>query len=336
MPRLESPHNAVERVGVVEVVMEIGYFLSSEEFGPAELVRQARLAEDHGMSGIWISDHFHPWNREQGQSPFVWTTIGAVLEATRLHVTTAVTCPIMRVHPAIIAQAAATAAVLGEGRFTLGLGSGEALNEHILGDRWPNADIRLAMLEEAVDVIRQLFTGEVVHHLGEYYEVDHARLYTLPEQPVPIQLSGFGPKSAALAGRIADGFINTKPSAELVKTFREAGGAGKPVRAGMKVCWAPTAAEGAETAHRIWPNEQLPGELAQVLPTPEHFEQASSLVTKEQVGQAVPCGPDPKPYVEAIRAYGDAGFGDVYLQQIGPKQDESVAFYTKEIAPALG
>lgn len=315
--------------------MRIGYFLSSEEFGPAELVRQARLAEDHGMSRIWISDHFHPWIAAQGQSPFVWTTIGAVLQATNLHVTTAVTCPIMRIHPAIIAQAAATAGALGEGRFTLGVGTGEALNEHILGDRWPNANMRLAMLEEAVAVIRELFTGEVVNHLGDYYEVDHARLYTLPAQPVPIEMSGFGPKSAALAGRIADGFINTKPSAELVEIFRESGGQGKPVRAGMKVCWAPSADEGVQVAHRTWPNEQLPGELAQVLPTPEHFEQAVTLVTPDKIAQAVPCGPDPQPYVEAIRAYADTGFSEVYLQQIGPRQEEFFAFFGKEVAPLL-
>jgi G6PDH family F420-dependent oxidoreductase len=319
----------------VEAFVRIGYFLSSEEYGPVEAVRQARLAEDHGMSRIWISDHFHPWNAEQGQSPFVWTTIGAIAQATRLHITTAVTCPIMRIHPAIVAQAAATTAVLSEGRFTLGVGSGEALNEHILGDRWPGTGVRLEMLEEAVDVIRALFTGEVVHHPGEHYEVDHARLYTLPERPVPIYMSGFGPTSAKLAGRIADGFINVKPDAELVEAFRAGGGQGKPVHGGLKVCWAPTKEQGVRTAHRLWANEELPGELAQVLPTPEHFEQADQLVTPEMVAKSVPCGPDPQPYVEAIRAYADAGFDELYIQQIGPDQDEFFDFFTKKVEPLL-
>jgi G6PDH family F420-dependent oxidoreductase len=315
--------------------MRIGYFLASEEFDPVESVRQARLAEDHAMSSVWISDHFHPWTGEQGQSPFVWTTVGAILQATSLRVTTAVTCPTVRIHPAIIAQAAATAGVLGEGRFTLGVGSGEALNEHIVGGAWPGADVRLEMLEEAVDVIRKLFTGAVLDHRGEHYVVDHARLYTIPENPVPIFMSGFGAKSAALAGRIADGFVNTKPDADLISEFRSNGGTGKPMAAGMKVCWAPTVDEGVETAHRVWANQALPGELAQVLPTPEHFEQAVTLVPREMIANSVPCGPDPAPYLESIKAYADAGFNELYLQQIGPKQDEFFTFFTKELEPQL-
>lgn len=315
--------------------MRVGYFLSSEEYGPIELVRQAKLAEDHGMSSVWISDHFHPWTQEQGESPFVWTTIGAVAQATRLAITTAVTCPIMRVHPAVIAQAAATAGVLTEGRFRLGVGSGEALNEHIFGDPWRSVDVRLEMLEEAIGIIRKLFAGGVVRHRGEYYEVDHARLYTLPEEPVPIYMSGFGEVSAKLAGRIADGFINTKPDPQLVAAFRGGGGAGKPMAAGMKVCWAPTRAEGVQTAHRVWASEELPGELAQVLPDPEHFEQASTLVTPDMVAQSVPCGPDPQPYLEQIKKYADAGFDELHIQQIGADQDEFFTFWTKELEPLL-
>lgn len=306
--------------------MRIGYFLSSEEYGPLELVRQAKLAEDHGMPSVWISDHFHPWTAEQGEGSFVWTTIGAVAQATRLSITTAVTCPIMRIHPAVIAQAAATAGVLTEGRFTLGLGSGEALNEHIFGDPWPSADVRLDMLAEAVEVIRALFTGEVVRHRGEYYEVDHARLYTLPDRQVPIYMSGFGRKSAALAGRIADGFINTKPDEQLVSAFREGGGGGKPMAAGMKVCWAPTKQQGVETAHRVWGMEELPGELAQVLPDPEHFEQASALVTPDMVAQSVPCGPDPQPYLDQIKKYADAGFDECTSSRSGPIKRSSSRF----------
>ncbi len=315
--------------------MRIGYFLASEEYGPIELVRQGRLAADHGMTSLWISDHFHPWTGEQGEASFVWTTIGALAQATDLAITTAVTCPIMRIHPAIVAQAAATAGVLVTGGFTLGLGSGEALNEHIFGDPWRSADVRLDMLEEAVEVIRELFTGDVVRHRGEYYDVDHARLYTLPEHPVPIYLSGFGEMSARLAGRIADGFINTQPDPDLVQAFKDGGGSAKPMAAGMKVCWAPTKEQGVETAHRVWGMEQLPGELAQVLPDPEHFEQASQLITPDMVAQSVPCGPDPQPYVEQIKKYADAGFDELHIQQIGPDQDEFFTFFAKELEPLL-
>jgi G6PDH family F420-dependent oxidoreductase len=196
--------------------------------------------------------------------------------------------------------------------------------------------VRLEMLEEAVEVIRALFTGEVVHHRGTHYRVDHARLYTLPERPVPIFMSAFGPASAGLAGRIADGFINTSHDEQLVRTFRDAGGRGKPMRAGLKVCWARTKEQGVATAHRIWPTESLPGELAQVLPTPEHFEQVVPLVSDEMVASAVPSGPDPQPYLAAIRRYAAVGFDELYLQQIGPDQDEFFTFYAKELEPLLG
>jgi G6PDH family F420-dependent oxidoreductase len=314
-------------------MVSMGYFLSCEEFGPRELVRQARWAEQAGFDRLWISDHFHPWNDQQGQSPFVWSVIGALSEVTRLPVTTAVTCPTVRIHPAIVAQAAATAAVQLEGRFTLGVGSGEALNEHILGTPWPSAVQRLEMLEEAVGLIRELHRGGQVRHRGKHYTVDNARIYTRPEQPVPIYVSAFGPKSAKLAGRIGDGFCCTKPNPDLVRMFREAGGAGKPTQAGFKVCHARTREEAVKTAHRLWPNEQLPGELAQVLPTPRHFEQASTVVTEEMVASSLPTGPDPEPYLKAVEQYADAGYDEVYVQQIGPGQERFFEFWATEIAP---
>jgi G6PDH family F420-dependent oxidoreductase len=275
--------------------MQIGYFLSAEEYTPAGLLAQARAAEEAGFEGLWISDHFHPWNDEQGNSPFVWSMIGAISQVCSLPVTTAVTCPTVRVHPAIIAQAAATSGELMGGRFTLGVGSGEALNEHILGDPWPSLDRRLEMLEEAVELIRQLWTGEVVTFEGKYYEVDHARIYNLPEQPPEIYVSGFGPKAIELAARIGDGYINTAPDAEQVSQFKEASG-GKPAQAGAKVAFAPTQDEGWEIAHRLWPNAGLPGEMAQVLPTPEHFEQVSSLVTLESTKESGGGGAGPAPH----------------------------------------
>jgi G6PDH family F420-dependent oxidoreductase len=315
-------------------MVSIGYFLSSEEFGPRELVRQARWAEEAGFERLWISDHFHPWNDEQGQSPFVWSVIGALSEATRLPITTAVTCPTVRIHPAVIAQAAATAAVQCEGRFTLGVGSGEALNEHVLGDGWPPAPVRLEMLEEAVGVIRALHTGKEVDHHGEHYTVENARIYTLPEEPVPIYVSAFGPKSVELAARIGDGLCSTKPDGDLIGKYREAGGKG-PAQGGFKVCHAPTEDEGVKTALRLWPNEHLPGELAQVLPTPRHFEQASTLVTEQMVADVLPAGPDPERYVDSLREYSEAGYDEVYVQQIGPDQEEFFRFWQREVAPLV-
>ncbi len=317
-------------------MVSFGYFLSCEEFGPHELVRQAKMAEQAGFERLWISDHFHPWNDEQGHSPFVWSVIGALSEATRLPVTTAVTCPTIRIHPAVIAQAAATAAVQLDGRFVLGVGSGEALNEHILGDRWPTADLRLEMLEEAVELIRTLHRGDEVTHRGKHYTVEHARIYTLPDEPVPIYVSALAPRATRLAGRIGDGFVCTMPSAELVDTFRQNGGDKRPAQGGMKACHARTAEEGIATVHRIWPNSGLPGELSQILPTPKHFEQASELVTKETLAGSLPCGPDPEPYLDTIRSYLDAGFDEVYVAQIGPEQDEFFRFWEREIRPVAG
>jgi G6PDH family F420-dependent oxidoreductase len=313
--------------------MKIGYFLSCEEYDPRELVRQARMAEEAGFTGLWISDHYHPWTDAQGESAFVWTVLGALAEATKLPVATAVTCPTVRIHPAVIAQAAATAQVMLEGRFTLGVGSGEALNEHILGDRWPSADERLEMLEESVEVLRKLWTGEVVHHHGTHYTVDHARIYTLPDTPPPILVSGFGPKSVELAGRIGDGFVTTMPDAEAIERFHASGGAGKPVQAGTKVCYGPDKAQAVQTVHRIWPNEALPGELAQVLATPEHFMQASELVTEEMIAGAVPCGPDLEEHVAALQEYADAGVDELYIQQIGPDQEPFFETYARDVLP---
>ncbi|MEV0847267.1 TIGR03557 family F420-dependent LLM class oxidoreductase [Streptomyces sp. NPDC049954] len=312
-----------------------GYFLSSEEFTPAELLSQARAAERAGFEALAISDHFHPWNDEQGQSSFVWSMIGALSQNCSLPITTLVTCPTVRMHPAINAQAAATAAVLTEGHFRFGIGTGEALNEHILGDPWPEAARRMEMLEEAVHVMRRLFTGEQTTHRGTHYTVENARLYTLPEDPPPLYVSGFGPRAADLAGRIGDGFVTMSPDTGLVDRFRRAGGGRKPVIGGLKVCWATEKAQALKTAHRLWPNEQLPGELPQVLPTPAHFEQAAGLVTEEMVGDAVVCGDDEAAHLHAVREFADAGFDEVYVNQIGPDQEGFFDFYRTRVLPRL-
>ena len=313
--------------------MKIGYFLSSEEWGPRDLVAQAVKAQEAGFEGLWISDHYHPWNDEQGHSPFVWSTIGAVAQATDgMKVTTAVTCPTIRIHPGIVAQAAATSAVLLDGNFCLGLGSGEALNEHIFGDHWPEADERLEMLEEAVEVIRTLWKGGVQSHRGRHYRLEHARVYDLPETSPPIVISGFGPKAVELAARIGDGYCTVGPDVESVEQFRSRSINGTFVQGGVKVCWDEDERRARETVYRLWPNEALPGELAQILPTPAHFEQARELVTEEMVADEVPCGPDVERHVETIKAYEDAGFDELYINQIGPEQDAFDA-YREHVLP---
>jgi G6PDH family F420-dependent oxidoreductase len=313
----------------------IGYFLSCEQFGPADLVDQARRAEQAGFERLWISDHFHPWNDAQGQSPFVWGVIGALSQVTSLPITTGVTCPTVRIHPAIIAQAAATAAVQHDGRFVLGVGSGEALNEHILGDPWPSVGVRQDMMEEAVDVVRLLHKGANVSHHGVYYEVQDARIYTLPDQPVPIYVSAFGPQAAELAGRIGDGMCTTMPDADLIKKFRESGGGSKPVQAGTKVNWGRDADAALTEAHRLWANEGLPGQLAQTLPRPQDFEDAMSLVPKETIAESMTCGPDVDAHVAQLREYVEAGADEVYVQQIGPDFDGFFTAYEKDVLPAL-
>jgi len=321
-------------------MVTFGYFLSSEEATPQDLTRQAKLAEQAGFEALWISDHFHPWNDQQGQSPFVWSVLGALSQVTSLPVTTAVTCPTIRTHPAIIAQAAATAAVMLPGGFRFGVGSGEALNEHVTGARWPTADTRLAMLEEAVQVIRALWSGESVDHHGVHYTVEDARIYTLPDTPPPIYVSGFGPKAVDLAARIGDGYISTKPDAELLTRFREHGGDGKPAQAGLKVCWSEDRDTAIRTAHRLWANSGLPGELAQILPSPQHFAQASQLVTEQDTAKATAAGNDPADHIAAIRPYLDAGYDEIYISQMGahlPDTDAEgfFAFYSETVLPQL-
>ena len=313
--------------------MKIGYFLSCEEFGPGALIEQARMAEEAGFGGLWISDHYHPWVEAQGNSPFVWSVIGGLSQTTSLPVTTAVTCPTMRIHPAVIAQAAATSSVMLGGSFNLGIGSGEALNEHIFGDAWPSADVRLEMLEESVEVMRLLFEGGTKDHEGRHYVVENARLYTLPDEPPPILISGFGPKAVRLAAEIGDGYVNVGPDAELLELYRSSGGGDRPAHSAFKACYGEDEAECMRTAHRTWPNEGLPGELAQVLPTPAHFEQASELVTEEMIAEAVPCGPDPERYREMLRQFASAGYDEVYVQQIGPNQKAFFDFIGREILP---
>jgi coenzyme F420-dependent glucose-6-phosphate dehydrogenase len=315
-------------------VPSIGYALSSEEHTPLDLVRNAAAAEAAGFEYALVSDHFHPWVDKQGQSPFVWSVIGGIAGATEeLRLGTGVTCPTIRIHPAIIAQAAATAAAMLPGRFFLGVGTGENLNEHVLGDRWPEAAVRLEMLEEAIEVIRLLWQGGYQSHHGRYFTVEEARLYTLPDDPPPIYVAASKPNAAELAGRVGDGLISTAPDAEVVAKFEEAGGEGKPKYGQVTVCWAESEAHAKKTAHEWWPNAAVKGDLSQELALPRHFEDAAEMVSEDDVAEKIACGPDPEKYFEQIDEYADAGFDHVYLHQVGSDQDAFFRFAQKELLP---
>jgi G6PDH family F420-dependent oxidoreductase len=316
--------------------VELGYALSSEEHAPLDLVANARRAEECGFTFALVSDHFHPWIDAQGQSPFVWSVLGGIaLQTERLRVGTGVTCPMIRMHPAIVAQAAATSAAMLPGRFFLGVGTGENLNEHVLGDRWPPTFVRREMLREAIDVMRELWRGELTSHRGAHYTVENARLYTLPKEPPEIMVAASGVKAAELAGEMGDGLVATAPDRELVSTFDTAGGDGKPKFAQLTVCWAEDEDEAVTTALEVWPNAGLRGTLGQELPLPSHFEQASQMVGREEIAEMIVCGPDPARHRAAIEEYVDAGFDHVYVHQVGADQDGFFRFYEREIMPTL-
>ena len=313
----------------------IGYFLSCEEYTPAELLEQARLAERAGFEALWISDHYHPWNDAQGNSAYVWSMIGAISQVCALPITTAVTCPIIRQHPAIVAQAAATSKVLASGRFTLGIGTGEALNEHILGDQWPNAEVRLEMLEEAVEVMRELWAGGFVTHHGKHYTVEHAQVYTLPDEPVKVYVSAFGPKALDLAARIGDGYCSTMPDKQIVDTFRQKAGPGKPTQVGYKVSYSDDADKAVGYAKDLWANEKIPGEAAQVLYSPKQFEQLSELVTTDMIREGTVCGRDVEAHVQQFQEYAGAGYDEVFIADMGPEYEGFFRFYETEVLPRL-
>jgi coenzyme F420-dependent glucose-6-phosphate dehydrogenase len=315
--------------------MEIGYHLSSEELHPSLMPDLARRAEQAGFAFLTISDHFHPWTRRQGQSPFVWTALGAIAQATEtIEVGTAVTCPIMRTHPAIVAQAAATTAAMMPGRFFLGVGTGEALNEHIFGDRWPSSGVRREMLAEAVEVIRLLWQGGSQSHFGRHYTLEQATLFTLPDAPPPIVVSGFGPHSIDLAARIGDGFITTKPDPGAVERYRGNGGSG-PTYSKMDVALSGSEADARRLARATWPTSALGGELAQVLPLPAHFEAAVATVSEDDVAQSILCDQDPEAHVERLRVYQQAGFDRVVVQQVGTEQDRLLELYAESVLPSF-
>ncbi len=316
------------------MTLSLGYTLSSEEHPPQELVAMGRRAEDHRFDYLSISDHLHPWVDAQGHSPFVWSVLGALAQCTeRVEVAVGVTCPIVRFPPLLAAHATATMACLLPGRFTFGVGSGESLNEHVTGDAWPAVDVRQDMLREAIGLIRELWRGDLVTHRGEHFRVEAARLYDVPEQPPPLVVSAFGPKAGRMAAELGDG-LWTHADPEVIDAWRDAGGSG-PVYSQLTLCYDASADKARSIAREHWPNAGVPGQLSQDLPTPRHFEMASSLVTEEVVAESVLCGPDPEPIVESVRSAMEAGVDHVNLHQVGLDQDGFLRFWDETLEPAL-
>ena len=312
-----------------------GFALSSEECHPKRLVRLAHLAEESGVSFVTISDHYHPWLATQGNSSFVWSVLGGIATVTnRVNVMTSVTCPILRIHPAIIAQAAATVADMMDGRFYLGLGTGEALNELVTGERWPSARERLARMREAIEIMHELFSGDRVDYDGEYYTVADARLYTRPQVPPSIFIASAAPSSARLAGE-QDGIIMTTPEKELVKDFESAGGKEKPRIGQVTLCWDPKKDEALRIARKYWATTVLNWEVRSWVSTPEMFADITKDVTEEQIGKNIPCGPDLTEPLKQIRSFQEGGFDHIYIHQIGPKQEDFLAVMRDELLPEM-
>jgi coenzyme F420-dependent glucose-6-phosphate dehydrogenase len=316
--------------------MEFGYALSSEEHAPGDLVRNARAAEEAGFRFGLISDHIHPWIDSQGHSGFVWGVIGAIGQATeQFRIGTGVTCPMIRIHPAIIAHAAATAACLMPGRFFLGVGTGENLNEHVTGAKWPARDERPEMLEEAVEVIRLLWQGGYQTHRGKHYTVESARIFDLPDEPIELAIAAMKPQAAELAGKIGDALINVAPEEQIIDKFEDAGGKGKPKYGQITVCYASSKEEAKKTAFEVWPNALVEGSASQELPLPSDFEELTQARDADELEGTLTLGPDPDEYVEQVEEYEQAGYTHVYFHQVGPKQDEFLEFARNELLPKL-
>ena len=314
--------------------MELGYALSSEEHSPADLVGHARAAEEAGFGFGLISDHIHPWVDAQGHSAFVWSVIGGIAQATeRFRIGTGVTCPLIRIHPAIVAHAAATCACLMPGRFFLGVGTGENLNEHVLGAKWPAADERLELLEEAIEVMRLLWQGDYQTHRGKHYTVEDLRIFDLPDEPIELAVAAMQPQAAELAGRVGDSLINVATKEEIIQKFDEAGGRGKPKYGQVTVCYADSKDEARKTAFEVWPNALVEGSASQELPLPKDFEQLVEGRDPNELDETLVLGNDPDEFAEEIGKYDDAGYTHVYVHQIGPDQAGFLEFAKTSLFP---
>ncbi len=318
-------------------MIRLGYKLMTEEHGPKALIENACRAEAAGFDFVSISDHFHPWLRSQGHAPFAWSVMGGIAQATsRIGIATGLTCPIIRYHPAIVAQAAATMAVMSEGRFTLAVGAGERLNEHVTGARWPSIPERHAMLGEAIDIFRTLWRGGAHSWKGEYFVLDHAQLFDLPDEPIRLVVGVSGPASVALAGKKADGIMTTEPKAELVKGFRDSGGASDgPTYSEAVLSYAESEEKALEVAHRQFRFAGLGWAVNSELPTVEGFEAASQYMRPDDLKDAIAYGPDVEKHLALIGKYIDAGYDHVVLTAPGPDQHAFIDFFEKQLRPRL-
>lgn len=316
-------------------MIKLGYKLMSEEHGPSDLVRHAKRAEQAGFDFAAISDHFSPWLEEQGHSPFAWSVLGALANATRgLGLMTSVTCPIMRYHPAIIAQGAATLGLLSDDHFTLGLGAGERLNEHVVGAGWPGTGERHERLSEAADIIQGLLAGSLTNYRGNHFRLDHARLFDRPDPKPAVAMAAGGPEAARLAGRKGDALIVTEPRADLIEAFVEAGGSG-PRYAEVALCYAERDEDARKTAHHYFRWSVTGWPVMAELPDTDAFAAATRHVSPEAVAEVVSCGPAPDRHLEAIDRFIQAGYDHLILLQVGPDQDGFLDLFERELAPAL-
>jgi len=314
--------------------VKLGYAMSSEEHAPADLIRHAQLAEEAGFEFGLISDHIHPWTNKQGHSAFVWSVIAGISQVTeRFRLGTGVTCPLIRIHPAIVAHAAATSACLMPGRFFLGVGTGENLNEHVTGAKWPAPDERLSMLEEAVELMRELWKGDYVTQRGKHYTVENLRIFDVPDGGVDVAVAAMQPNAAELAGRIGDALINVAPKKEIIEAFEDGGGKRKPKYGQVTVCWAKSKEEAKQTAFEIWPNALVEGSASQELPLPSDFEQLVEGREADELDDTLTLGPDPEGYLAELKEYEDAGYTHAYIHQIGPDQEGFLDFARRELLP---
>jgi G6PDH family F420-dependent oxidoreductase len=317
-------------------VADFGYTLLCEQAGPRQLIADAIQAEEVGFDFAVISDHYNPWLDSQGHAPFAWSVLGAVAHATeRMALMSFVTCPLRRYHPAVVAQMAATIGVISQGRFTLGIGAGESLNEHVVGT-WPHVSIRHAMLYEALEIIRPLLAGATVHFSGAYFDVPEARLYDRPDDRVPIAVAASGPESADMAAEFGDALVAVEPDADLVERFAGSRAGSRPRYGQVAICYGPDEQQCRKTALDQWRWSALGWPVMSELPAPASFEAASQFVREEDVAEKVPCGPDLERHVAAVRRFLDAGFTHVALVQVGAeRQGEFLRWAETDLLPAL-
>jgi G6PDH family F420-dependent oxidoreductase len=317
------------------MAIKFGYKLSAEGFGPKELIQQAVQAEQAGFDFVEISDHYHPWLDEQGHSPFAWTVLGAIAAKTdRIGLATGVTCPSLRYHPAIIAQAAATLAIVSDDRFTLGVGAGERLNEHVTGEGFPSVRGRHERLREALEIIKLLWQGGYQSYEGKHLQLEDARVFDLPDRLPVIAVAAGGRNAAELAAELGDGLFATEPREDLVKTYTGAGGAG-PRYAEVPMAWATTEEAGIEEVLRTTRWALTGWKVMSELPNPVNFDAASKTVRAEDVRGQFALGPDAEPYVESVKEYVAAGFDHIVLQNAGPDPEGFIDFFAKDLRDKL-